>query len=179
MGQSKFVGCNQPSNTTNPGDDVIAAESSFSFPHAGVKGRQKLPAGLPHEMFSLGGHIVCIEVNTETGVVKVVEYIAFHVTDRVISRVSAEGQIEGGIVTGLGYSMLENMKHNADSQWVSNFADYILPTANEIPKSFHNVFLEIPSSRCIGLYSLAHFSAARPASHNTTEHDFLWLRRSC
>ncbi len=77
--------------------------------------------------------VVEVEVDTDTGVVRLVKVTGAHDVGRVLNRLGIEGQIEGGIVMGQGYALTEDLV--VDHGVVRNpaFRDYKLVTAPEIP----------------------------------------------
>lgn len=77
--------------------------------------------------------VVEVEVDTETGVVKLLHVTGAHDVGRVLNRLGIEGQIEGGIVMGQGYALTEELI--VENGVVRNpaFRDYKLVTAPEIP----------------------------------------------
>ena len=77
--------------------------------------------------------VVEVEVDTETGVVRMLKVTAAHDVGRVLNRLGIEGQIEGGVVMGQGYAMTEELI--VDEGVIRNpaFRDYKLVTAPEIP----------------------------------------------
>jgi xanthine dehydrogenase molybdenum-binding subunit len=78
---------------------------------------------------------VCeIEVDTETGIVRLLTVTGAHDVGRVLNRLGIEGQIEGGIVMGQGYAMTENLVVDNGVVRNPNFRDYKLVTAPEIPE---------------------------------------------
>ncbi len=78
---------------------------------------------------------VCeVEVDTETGIVRLLKVTGAHDVGRVLNRLGIEGQIEGGIVMGQGYAMTENLLVEAGVVRNPNFRDYKLVTAPEIPE---------------------------------------------
>jgi xanthine dehydrogenase molybdenum-binding subunit len=78
--------------------------------------------------------VVEIEVDTETGIVKLDKVTAAHDVGRVLNRLGIEGQIEGGIVMGQGYAMTEDLLIKEGRCLNPNFRDYKLVTAPEIPE---------------------------------------------
>ncbi|AMP19843.1 hypothetical protein AZF37_00415 [endosymbiont 'TC1' of Trimyema compressum] len=67
----------------------------------------------PHESFagrtSYGARFSHVEINKETGDIKLLDYVAVHDVGRVINRMGVEGQLEGGIQMGTGYALREKM----------------------------------------------------------------------
>jgi CO/xanthine dehydrogenase Mo-binding subunit len=83
--------------------------------------------------YAWAAQVVEVEVDTDTGVVRMLEVSAAHDVGRVLNRLGIEGQIEGGIVMGQGYALTENLIVEAGRIRNPNFRDYKLVTAPEIP----------------------------------------------
>jgi aerobic carbon-monoxide dehydrogenase large subunit len=84
--------------------------------------------------YGIGAHAVELEVDPHTGGVKLHKYIAVNDCGRIINPMMAEGQIQGGVVHGIGNALFEWMGYDANAQPVTmTFAEYMLPTAPEIP----------------------------------------------
>ncbi|MDH5211602.1 MAG: molybdopterin-dependent oxidoreductase, partial [Betaproteobacteria bacterium] len=78
---------------------------------------------------------VCeVEVDTQTGIVRLLKVTGAHDVGRVLNRLGIEGQIEGGIVMGQGYALTENLMVEAGVVRNPSFRDYKLVTAPEIPE---------------------------------------------
>jgi xanthine dehydrogenase molybdenum-binding subunit len=78
--------------------------------------------------------VVEVEVDTQTGVVRMLKVTGAHDVGRVLNRLGIEGQIEGGIVMGQGYALTENLVVDHGVVRNPNFRDYKLVTAPEIPE---------------------------------------------
>jgi xanthine dehydrogenase molybdenum-binding subunit len=78
--------------------------------------------------------VVEVEVDTQTGVVRMLKVTGAHDVGRVLNRLGIEGQIEGGIVMGQGYALTENLIVDHGVVRNPNFRDYKLVTAPEIPE---------------------------------------------
>lgn len=77
---------------------------------------------------------VCeVEVDTLTGIVRLMKVTGAHDIGRVLNRLGCEGQIEGGMVMGMGYALTENLIVEDGKVRNPNFRDYKLVTAPEIP----------------------------------------------
>ena len=85
--------------------------------------------------FPNGAHIAEVEIDPDTGEVKVDRYCAVDDVGNVMNPMLMEGQIHGGVGQGLGQALLENINYDADSgQLVSgSFMDYCMPRANDLP----------------------------------------------
>lgn len=121
----------------------LTAESTFSFPYPEETTPQHLPVGMPHVLFCFGAQVVRVEVDPELGTVEVTHLAAIHDAGKVINRPGLEGQIEGGVATGLGYALYETMLRKGDA-WVDSFTEYLLPTALDLPENYQTIILEIP-----------------------------------
>ena len=75
-----------------------------------------------------------VEVDTATGIVRLLKITGAHDVGRVINRLGIEGQIEGGVVMGQGYALTENLIVEGGVVKNPNFRDYKLVTAPEIPE---------------------------------------------
>lgn len=75
-----------------------------------------------------------VEVDTMTGIVRLLKVTGAHDVGRVLNRLGIEGQIEGGIVMGQGYAITENLIVENGVVRNPNFRDYKLVTAPEIPE---------------------------------------------
>lgn len=124
---------------------ILTAESTFSFPYPEDTTPQHLPIGMPHVLYCFGAQVARVEVDPDLGTVEVTHFAAIHDVGQVISQPGVEGQIEGGVATGLGYALFETMLQKGD-QWVDSFTEYLLPTAVDLPVNYQNIILEIPET---------------------------------
>lgn len=87
-----------------------------------------------------------VEVDTETGFVRITKYVAVDDVGRVINPLIVDGQTHGSIATGAGQALWEQSYIDPDSgQPLSgSFMDYGIPRADEMP-SFITAFNEVPS----------------------------------
>jgi carbon-monoxide dehydrogenase large subunit len=91
-----------------------------------------MPAGLA---YSNASHCVEVEVDTATGAVRILRYVVVTDCGRLVNPMIVEGQIVGGVVHGIGNALLERMIYDLNAQpLTTSFADYLLPTATELPK---------------------------------------------
>ena len=89
----------------------------------------------PRATYSNGCHVAEVEVDPDTGLVKILNYVVVHDCGKVINPMLVDGQIIGGVVHGIGNALLERMVFDADSNPITTtFADYLMPTAELVPK---------------------------------------------
>ncbi|MGI8714586.1 MAG: xanthine dehydrogenase family protein molybdopterin-binding subunit [Solirubrobacteraceae bacterium] len=85
-------------------------------------------------VFPFGAHACVVDVDAETGKVKVVRYVAVDDCGNPINPMLIDGQIHGGVVYGIGQALYERVHYDADGQLITGtFVDYALPTAAELP----------------------------------------------
>ncbi len=74
-----------------------------------------------------------VEVDTETGIVRLLKVSSVHDVGRVINQLGIEGQIQGGVIMGAGYALTEDLLIDRGRVLNPSFADYKVFTATEIP----------------------------------------------
>ncbi len=83
--------------------------------------------------YAYGAHGVEVEVDKETGQVKILNYIAAHDVGKAINPLLLEGQIYGGGLQGIGYALGEKMIYEKGYLKNGNFLDYKVPTVKDVP----------------------------------------------
>ena len=83
--------------------------------------------------FTYGAHAAEVEVDTETGAVRVRRYVACHDVGQAINPQSVEGQIQGGAAMGIGYALMEQVVLEQGHNLTTSFATYLVPSAQEVP----------------------------------------------
>jgi aerobic carbon-monoxide dehydrogenase large subunit len=114
---------------------ILQGAPGYGFP-AGVD--PGLEALSMHRMDALSYANAChaaeVEVDPETGEVKILRYVAMQDSGVLINPMMVEGQIHGGVAHGIGNTFYEWMGYDDAAQPVTTtFADYLLPTATEVP----------------------------------------------
>jgi carbon-monoxide dehydrogenase large subunit len=118
------------------GEVVMAAYTARSIPAGFEPGLEATHFFEPSNFtFPFGCHIASVEVDAETGEVKIEKYVAVDDCGNVINPMIVDGQIHGGIVQGLGQAMWEELIYNEEGQLVTgSLMDYTLPRAHFFPK---------------------------------------------
>ncbi len=84
--------------------------------------------------FPFGAHICTVEVDGDTGQVKILRYVAVDDIGNVINPMLVDGQLHGGIAQGLGPAFLEEVVFSDDGQLLTGtFMDYAIPKAKDMP----------------------------------------------
>jgi len=106
----------------------------------------KLPPGLepgldatrrfepPNFVFPFGTHVCVVEVDAQTGQVKVVKYFAVDDCGRLLNPMIVEGQVHGGIAQGLAQALFEEVVYDENGQLLTGtLMDYAVPHAEQVP----------------------------------------------
>ncbi|MBI2715432.1 MAG: xanthine dehydrogenase family protein molybdopterin-binding subunit [Rhizobiales bacterium] len=103
----------------------------------------------PPGTFSNACHVAIVEVDVETGRVTVEKFLVAEDAGRIINPMIADGQVHGGIAQGIGNALLEEIIYDESGGILTaNLADYMPPTAREIPPiELHHI--ETPSTTSI------------------------------
>nr|WP_207755002.1 molybdopterin cofactor-binding domain-containing protein [Desulforadius tongensis] len=121
-------------STSNP---EIKAPLSEVAVQAHLKGRQFIGVGkiIPENAPPWLAHFAEVEVDTETGQVKILKMVAAHDVGKAIHPQIVEGQLHGGLAQGIGYALGEEIKYNDKGRQLNDgFHKYMLPTAVDIPE---------------------------------------------
>ncbi|MDQ3044347.1 MAG: xanthine dehydrogenase family protein molybdopterin-binding subunit [Chloroflexota bacterium] len=100
-------------------------------------------AGRPNYCYGYAAQAVEVEVNTLTGVVRVLRVISVHDVGRAINRQQVEGQIEGCLAQALGYALMEHFQSHDGLVLTPYFSTYLLPTSLDMPTEIIPVILEL------------------------------------
>jgi aerobic carbon-monoxide dehydrogenase large subunit len=95
--------------------------------------------------YAYGTNVCEVEVDGETGSVKILRYVVVHDCGRLINPMLVDGQIKGGVVHGIGNALFERMIYDEAGQpLTTNYGEYLLPMAMEMPRiEIHHI--ETPS----------------------------------
>src|SRR5206468_8427332 len=95
--------------------DYVMDPENFSFPH--------------------GTHLCAVEVDTETGFVKIRKYVAVDDVGKVINPIIVEGQVHGGLAQGIAQALYEEALYDADGNLTTGtLVDYYVPSASDLPR---------------------------------------------
>src|SRR5699024_1904355 len=114
---SAYVPHNYPLEELEPGLDENAFYDPTNFTYPG------------------GAHICEVEIDPDTGVTKVVSFVACDDFGTIVNPMLVEGQVHGGITQGIGQALLEHGVYDPDSgQLLSgSYMDYTMPRADDVP----------------------------------------------
>ena len=88
-----------------------------------------------HMVYPYGVHVAAVRIDTDTGGVAIERYVIGYDVGKAVNPKLVEGQIAGGFAQGLGGALLEEFCYDENGEPLSvTFADYLMPTAREIPE---------------------------------------------
>jgi xanthine dehydrogenase molybdenum-binding subunit len=98
----------------------------------------------PTKGYSFAAHFVEVEVDTQTGQVRLCQVVAVHEVGKVINPIGVQGQIEGGLQQGIGHSLTEDLviDPNTGRALNASFVDYKMPLALDMPP-IKTIILEV------------------------------------
>jgi len=89
----------------------------------------------PNFSWPSGAHVAIVEVDTETGAVELLRYIAVDDVGTVVNPTIVEGQIHGGLAQGVAQALYEEAIYDEDGNLLTgNMVSYLVPSAAEFPR---------------------------------------------
>ncbi len=102
---------------------------------------------MPNFAYAYAAQAVDVEVDTETGQVRLLRVVSAHDVGKAINPALVEGQVEGGVVQAQGYVIQENFITRNGYVLTDQLSTYLLPTIWDIPEQVETVIVEIPDER--------------------------------
>jgi carbon-monoxide dehydrogenase large subunit len=106
----------------------------------------KMPEGVPNSLdvdhatketvstFPNGCHVAEVEIDPDTGVIKIVRYSAVNDFGTVVNPMIVAGQLHGGVAQGIGQALMEEVNYDESGQPITgSFMDYAMPRAEDVP----------------------------------------------
>ena len=127
---------NKPAITFGDLAKLAQGSPGFSLPPGEAPGLEHTAYFTPPQAaYCNGTHVAEVEVDIETGAVRILNYSVAHDSGNLINPLIVDGQIQGGVAHGIGNALLELMVYDDNAQpLTASFADYLLPGANEVPR---------------------------------------------
>jgi xanthine dehydrogenase molybdenum-binding subunit len=93
------------------------------------------PGSSTHIINSFAAHFAEVDIDTETGALKVVRYVAAHDSGAIVNPLLARGQVEGALAQALGFALMERLPIDPDTgaPLASNLGDFRIPTTMDLP----------------------------------------------
>ncbi len=102
----------------------------------------KAVLGSPTNFWELSWGAAEVEVDRDTGEIKLLKYVSLADVGRAIHPVLCEGQDEGGVMTAIGHSLMEEMIYQDGQLLNANVIDYRVPSFRDLPKEFATILVE-------------------------------------
>lgn len=99
----------------------------------------------PNFAYAYVAQAVELEVDTETGFIKILRVVSADDVGQAINPALVEGQIEGGVVQAQGYALMENFITREGYVLTDQFSTYLIPTILDIPEAVVSVIVEVPN----------------------------------
>ncbi|MBN1547294.1 MAG: molybdopterin-dependent oxidoreductase, partial [Syntrophaceae bacterium] len=142
---------------------LVSKEKPLEFSGYFIPGNQpinKTGQGSPHLAYAFASSLAQVEVDLESGAVKVVKMVLAHDVGRVINPLTLAGQIEGGAMMALGFALKEEFKPNVTKKWSS----YKIPRIADMP-DMETLFIESPTKEGpFGAKGIGEVPAVGPAA---------------
>lgn len=125
------------------GQNLLSVEAEFIAQTTEMD--KETGQGAPYWPYTFAACGVEVEVDTETGIVEVLDGVLAQDVGRALNPKLVEGQMEGGFAMGLGYAIYEDLNLKKGRMKNNSFTNYIIPTALDMP-DIENVIVEDPES---------------------------------
>ncbi|UGS38989.1 xanthine dehydrogenase family protein molybdopterin-binding subunit [Capillimicrobium parvum] len=113
----------------------LEARHVYDHPFTTMPSKDRTDLGVFYPCMGHACHIAMVEVDVETGGVKILRYVAVHDAGTMVNPRSLEGQIIGGTAQGVATALLEEVVYDAEGQPLSTaFTDFLMPSAMEAPE---------------------------------------------
>jgi aerobic carbon-monoxide dehydrogenase large subunit len=122
--------------------------------------------------YPFGNHVALVEVDKESGAVKLLKYFAVDDGGRLLNPLIVEGQVHGGVVQGIGQALIEEVVSDENGQPLSTtLADYLIPSADMLPKIVWGTTETPTDSNLLGVKGMGEAGtiAATPTIMNAVE----------
>jgi CO/xanthine dehydrogenase Mo-binding subunit len=136
---------------TESGEQIGWADLLGRVPGRPVMGRASNKDMSLAEYTTFGAQIAEVEVDPETGQIHLRRFLSAHDVGTIMNPIGHQGQINGSIVTGLGYALMEELLFDGGRVTTQSFADVKIPTMADLPE-FETLLL--PSEEGVGPYNV-------------------------
>ena len=127
----------------------LAAAAETGDAEAGGTGSAGLAAEVDFDQgeatYPFGAHVAVVEIDSDTGDTRLLRHVAVDDCGRILNPMLVEGQVHGGVATGVSQALYEQSLYDGDGNpRNTNFADYSIPAASELPR-FETHHTETPT----------------------------------
>jgi carbon-monoxide dehydrogenase large subunit len=132
----KFMVKGAPDKAKTIQELAFSAWSAHNLPEAMEPGLNALAVFDPQNfVFPYGAHICAVEVDTETGGIDVLKYVAVDDVGTIINPQIVDGQVVGGVIQGIAEALFEEAQYDENGQLLtSSMTSYLVPAAPDVPE---------------------------------------------
>jgi carbon-monoxide dehydrogenase large subunit len=136
-----------PDKSRAIGDIALSAFLAHNLPDGMEPGLEESALFDPvNNTFPSGAHVCVVEVDTDTGLVDIVKYVAVDDCGNIVNPMIAEGMVHGGVAQGIAEGLYEEATYDQDGHLTSaNMSAYLVPSAADLP-SFVTAHVVTPST---------------------------------
>jgi aerobic carbon-monoxide dehydrogenase large subunit len=128
---------------SGPGPSMPLAELARALPN-GLSAEDTFES--THMVYPYGVHVAAVRVDSDTGNIAIERYVIAYDIGKAVNPKLVEGQIAGGLAQGIGGALLEEFRYDENGEPLSvTLADYLMPTAREVPEISIIVSEDAPS----------------------------------
>lgn len=125
-----------------PGAGELLVEAVYE-PPPGVVWDDTTYTGSAYGTYAWATYAAEVEVDLRTGAARCTDFVAAQEIGKVLNETLARGQIQGGVVQGIGWALLEECRWRDGAMWNNTLTNYIIPTSDDVP-SIRVLFMENP-----------------------------------
>lgn len=127
-------------------DSGLETTAVYDHPLTTMPAADRRHLGIFYPIMGHMVHAAAVEVDPQTGKVKILDYVAVHDCGTVVNPMTLAGHVRGGTAQGIGTALYENFKYDEGGQLLTgSFADYHIPTTHEVPEHIRVGHVETPS----------------------------------
>jgi CO/xanthine dehydrogenase Mo-binding subunit len=117
-----------------PGQPPVSLAELVSRSGGRVEGQFTYEAERDEDLTAFCAQVAEVEVDEETGQVQLTRFTTAHDVGTILNPISHQGQIEGAVMQGIGYALMEELKYDEGRVSTLSFGDYKIPTMRDIPE---------------------------------------------
>jgi len=127
----------------HPGEvEPLFGEATYEKP-PGISWDDKTYRGDAYGAFAWAAYVAEVEVDLRTCATRVIDFVAVQEVGKVLNPTLARGQVQGGVVQGIGWALMEECKWRDGAMANNQLTNYLIPTSDDVP-SVRVAFLENP-----------------------------------
>ncbi|WP_139006999.1 xanthine dehydrogenase family protein molybdopterin-binding subunit [Arthrobacter crystallopoietes] len=125
-----FFALNLPPGVTSG----LEEQYTYDHPITTLPSADRSDLGIFYPIMGHNCHIAVVEVDPDTGMVKILDYAAVHDAGTIVNPITLGGHVTGGTAQGIGTALLEELPYDENGKFLAtSFRDYLVPSAHEVP----------------------------------------------